>query len=128
MRDYGVAGTDSYGRGRRKLRGFVRMRWHIACNRVTRPPHMRNVRAAVRALTNTPGFSLVAILTLAIGIAANAALFSVYDRLVLNPITLPEPSSLVAIWSNNPQLAFNAPALSWPRYVEMERTTRSFST
>ena len=77
---------------------------------------------------NTPGFSLVAILTLAVGIASNAALFSVYDRLVLNPVTLPEPSSLVAIWTNNTQANFNAPALSWPRYAELERTTKSFSS
>src|SRR5262249_60440397 len=92
------------------------------------PLPMTNLRAAVRALSNSPGFSSVAILTLAVGIAANAALFSVYDRLVLSPVTMPEPTSLVAIWSNNPQLAFNAPALSWPRYVEIERNARSFSS
>ena len=54
-------------------------------------------------------------LTIAVGIAANTALFSVYDRLVLNPVTIPDPSSLVAIWTNNPQLNLNAPAISWPR-------------
>ncbi|HUL71735.1 MAG TPA: ABC transporter permease [Vicinamibacterales bacterium] len=89
---------------------------------------MTTLRAAVRALANTPGFSSVAILTLAVGIASNAALFSVYDRLVLNPVTAPDPSTLVAIWSNNPQSNFNAPALSWPRYVELGRTARSFSS
>jgi len=89
---------------------------------------MTTLKAGVRSLVNTPGFSLVAILTLAVGIASNAALFSVYDRLVLNPVTLPEPSSLVAIWTNNTQANFNAPALSWPRYAELERTTKSFSS
>src|SRR6476659_3472795 len=89
---------------------------------------MTNIRAALRALVNTPGFSFVAILTLAVGIAANAALFSVYDRLVLNPVTMPEPSSLVAIWSNNQQITFNAPAVSWPRYAELERNSKSFSS
>ena len=89
---------------------------------------MTTFKAGVRSLVNTPGFSFVAVLTLAVGIASNAALFSVYDRLVLNPVTLPQPSSLVAIWTNNPQANFNAPALSWPRYAELERTTRSFSS
>jgi hypothetical protein len=42
------------------------------------------------------------------GIGANATLFSVYDRFVLNPVTIPRPSSLVAIWTHNPQLNFNA--------------------
>ncbi len=89
---------------------------------------MTTLKAGVRSLVNTPGFSFVAILTLAVGIASNAALFSVYDRLVLNPVTLPQPSSLVAIWTNNTQANFNAPALSWPRYAELERTTHSFSS
>ena len=39
---------------------------------------------------------------MAVAIGANTAIFSVYDRLVLNPVTIPDPSSLVAIWFNNP--------------------------
>jgi predicted permease len=89
---------------------------------------MINLRAGIRSLVNTPAFSLVAVLTLAVGIGANAALFSVYDRLVLNPISLPQPSSLIAVWSNNPQLNFNAPAVSWPRYAELARSTTSFAS
>jgi predicted permease len=89
---------------------------------------MANLRAALRSLRKTPGFSLVAILTLGVGIAANAALFSVYDRLVLRPVSLPDPGSLVALWSNNPQLNFNARALAWPRYVEIARDTKAFAS
>src|SRR5262249_20260047 len=125
-RDRVVAGTTIGGPLIQKVAAFRAWLWHNACT--THPFYMRNVRAAIRALTNTPGFSLVAILTLAIGIAATATLFSVYDRLVLNPVTMPEPSSLIAIWSNNPQLAFNAPAVAWPRYVEIERNAKSFSS
>jgi len=84
--------------------------------------------AAVRSLWKTPGFSLVAVLTIAIGIGANTALFSVYDRLVLHPVTIPDPSSLVAIWTNNPQLNFNAPAVAWPRYEEIRATATTFSS
>ena len=82
---------------------------------------MTALKAAVRALLNTPGFTIAAILTLAVGIASNAALFSVYDRLVLHPVSMPQPSTLVALWTNNPQANFNAPALSWPRYDELQR-------
>ena len=49
-------------------------------------------------MQKSPAFTCVAIVTIAVGIGANTALFSVYDRLVLNPVTLPQPSSLVAIW------------------------------
>src|SRR3954471_18978787 len=88
---------------------------------------MSDFRIALRALVKTPGFTLVAILTIAVGIAANTALFSVFDRLVMNPVTLPQPASLVAIWISNPQLNFNAPAISWPRYEELRTHSRSFS-
>ncbi len=89
---------------------------------------MADFKSALRALWKSPGFSIVAILTIAVGIGANTALFSVYDRLVLNPVTIPQPRSLVAIWTNNPQLGFNAPAVSWPRYQEIRAHARSFDS
>src|SRR5258705_74040 len=89
---------------------------------------MSDFRQAVRALGKSPAFSIVAVLTIAVGIAANTALFSVYDRLVLNPVTIPNPSSLVAVWTNNPQINLNAPAISWPRYQELREQARSFAS
>src|SRR5258708_6073827 len=89
---------------------------------------MSDFRQAVRALGKSPAFSIVAVLTIAVGIAANTALFSVYDRLVLNPVTIPNPSSLVAIWTNNPQINLNAPAISWPRYEELREQAQSFAS
>ena len=89
---------------------------------------MSDFKSAVRALLKTPGFTTVAILTIAVGIAANTALFSVFDRLILNPVALPQPSSLIAVWTNNPALNFNAPAVSWPRYEEIRRHAKSFSS
>jgi len=89
---------------------------------------MSDFRQAVRALGKSPAFTIVAVLTIAVGIAANTALFSVYDRLVLNPVTIPHPASLVAIWTNNPQINLNAPAISWPRYEEIREQARSFSS
>ena len=88
---------------------------------------MPDFKIALRSLLKTPGFTLVAILTIATGIGANTALFSVYDRLVLNPTTLPSPSSLVAIWAVNNAAGFVAPAVSWPRYEEIRRHAKSFS-
>src|SRR4051794_2982317 len=89
---------------------------------------MSDLRAAVRALQKSPGFTLIAVVTIAIGIGANTTLFSVYDRLVLNPVTVPDPSSLVAIWTNNAALNFNAPALSWSRYEDLRDHAHSFSS
>ena len=89
---------------------------------------MSDLIHAIRALRKSPGFSIVAILTIAVGIAANTSLFSVYDRLVLSPVTLPDASSLVAIWTSNAQLNLNAPAISWPKYEEIRDGARSFSS
>ena len=89
---------------------------------------MTNLKAGIRALLNTPGFSAAAILTLAVGIGANAALFSVYDRLVLHQVVVPNPTSLVAIWSNNPQAGLNGPSVSWPKFTALERGARSFTS
>src|SRR4029078_4136401 len=71
---------------------------------------------------------LVGILTTAVGIGANTALFSGYDRLGLNPVTVPRAPSLASLWITNPQLNFNAPAMSWPRYAELRAHSTSFET
>jgi predicted permease len=89
---------------------------------------MANIKAAVRALGKSPGFSLIAIATMAIGIGANTALFSVYDRLILDPVTIPQPSTLTALWAINPTLNFNVPALSWQRYEEIRAHAQSFAS
>jgi predicted permease len=86
------------------------------------------MRYALRSLLKSPGFTLVAVLTIAVGIGANTALFSIFSRLVLNPVTLPQPSSLVAIWTVNQSLNFNAPAVSWPRFELLRDRATSFSS
>src|SRR4051812_33934908 len=89
---------------------------------------MSDFRTALRSLWKSPAFSAVAIATIAVGIGANAALFSVYDRLVLNPVTIPDPASLIAIQVSNPQLNLQIPAISWPRYEEIRDQAKSFSS
>src|SRR5690242_596252 len=65
---------------------------------------------------------------MALGIAANTAMFSVYDQLVLNPVTIPDPASLVAIWFNNPERNVTAANMSVPRYDEMRGRIDAFSS
>jgi hypothetical protein len=91
-------------------------------------PLMSDVTQAIRALRKSPGFSIVAVLTIAVGIGANTVLFSVYDRLVLSPVTIPDASTLVALWTDNPERNLNAPAISWPRYEEVRDGARSFGS
>jgi hypothetical protein len=88
---------------------------------------MSDFRTAFRTLRGHPAFSAVVILTMAVGVAANTAIFSVYGRLVLHPVTIPDPSSLVAIWFNNPQRNVQTPSSSVPRYEELRAEVHAFS-
>lgn len=84
---------------------------------------IQDLHYAVRGLVKNPGFSLVAILTLALGIGANTAIFSVVDGILLRPLPFPESDRLVALCETNPAVAdfcIGSPANveDWDRQAE----------
>ena len=60
---------------------------------------MTDVRYAFRMLLKSPGFSFIAIITLALGIGANSAIFSVIDTVLLRPLPFQKPNELAMLWS-----------------------------
>lgn len=77
----------------------------------------------MRYLLRTPIFAAAAVLTLAIGIGATVAMFSVYWRVILNPVTVADPSTLVSIARLTDQASFVPSVLSWPRVEAIRRGT-----
>ena len=81
-----------------------------------------DLRFAVRMLRKNPGFTAVALLTLAMGIGANALVFGVLNALILRPLHLPQEESLYAI-QHGPK---NIPAESYPDYLDLRDRNHSF--
>src|SRR5919107_3175891 len=69
---------------------------------------MRNLRLAARTLLKTPFVTAIAVLSLALGIGANAAIFSLFDQLLLRPLPVREPSRLVNLSAPGPMQGSNS--------------------
>jgi predicted permease len=89
---------------------------------------LADVRYALRSLARAPGFAAVAILTLALGIGANSAIFSVLNGVVLRPLPYESPEELVRVASRFPTLGFDKFWISPPEYMELRERTRSFAS
>ena len=87
---------------------------------------LRDIRYGVRNLTRTPGFTAVAVLTLALGIGANTAIFSVVENVLLRPLPYPHPGNLVEIWNTYPPQVPRA-GLSPGDYADWHQQATSFS-
>jgi putative ABC transport system permease protein len=87
----------------------------------------QDLRFGVRMLVKNPGFTLAAVLSLAIGIGANSALFSVVNGVVLRPLPYSEPEGLVRIWGQKPRAGMDQMPLSAGSVNEWREHAQSFA-
>ena len=87
---------------------------------------LQDIRYGIRTLGKNPGFTAVAVLTLALGIGANTAIFSVVENVLLRPLPYPQPGNLVQIWNTYPPQAPRA-GLSPGDYADWRQQNASFS-
>ncbi len=87
----------------------------------------RDARHGVRMLSRTPVFTVVALLTLALGIGANTAIFSIVNGVILRPLNYPKPEQLMYLTTEFPALGLTGNALSVQEYLEFREINQSFA-
>jgi predicted permease len=87
---------------------------------------IEDVRYGLRMLRKNPGFAVVAILTLGLGIGANTAVFSVVNGVLLNSLPFHDPDKLITLFESKPN--FSEGSISYPNFLDWQRDNRSFSS
>ena len=86
----------------------------------------QDLRYGVRILRKNPAFTVVAVLTLALGIGANTAIFTVINTVLLRPLPYEDPDRLVTLWESNPQRKLDHARVTPPNLTEWREQSQSF--
>jgi len=87
---------------------------------------LQDLRYGLRMLAKSPGFTAIAILTLALGIGANTALFSVVNGVLLTPLAYPHSGQLVAVYGRTP--GYEHAPINYMNFLDWQRATKTFSS
>jgi putative ABC transport system permease protein len=89
---------------------------------------VQDARYAIRSLARVPGFTAVGVLTLALGIGANTAIFSVLNGVLLQPLPYPKPDQLIYVTSQFPKLGFDQFPVDAAEFLEFRERAQSFQS
>src|SRR5215831_3871745 len=87
----------------------------------------RHIRQALRSLSQSPWFTSVALVTLALGIGVNSALFSVVKAVLVEDLPYGKPNQLVRVWVTNPKQGFDHDVTSYPRFEDWKARSRTIA-
>jgi predicted permease len=88
---------------------------------------MQDLRFGFRMLLKNPGFTLIALLTLALGIGANTAIFSVVNAVILRPLPYQDPDQVVMMWTADPKRDIHEAGTSYPTFRDWRTQSRLFA-
>jgi predicted permease len=88
---------------------------------------VQDVRYTIRSLAKSPGFTGVVVATLALGIGANTAIFTIVHGVLLRPLDYPKPDQLMYLTAESPAIGGTRNAISAPEYMEFRQMNRSFA-
>ncbi|MEM7582713.1 MAG: ABC transporter permease [Acidobacteriota bacterium] len=88
---------------------------------------MNEVKYAIRRLIKNPGFTFLAVLTLALGIGLNSAVFSVVNAVLFRPLPVADPEELVNVYTAEREALLSHAPMAFPDYLDLQQQNRSFS-
>src|SRR5437660_12527310 len=88
---------------------------------------LSEIKVALRGLAKSPGFTAIAIATLALAIGANTAVLSLVNALLIRPLPLKAPNNLVLLWERFPTQGLDRIPVSAPEFVDYEKQAKSFA-
>ncbi|MGA8159286.1 MAG: ABC transporter permease [Acidobacteriaceae bacterium] len=125
----GLSPEDAHRETRREMGGIDQVRQGVRDIRsgATLERFAQDLRYGLRALTKNPAFALVAVATLALGVGANTAIFSVVDAVLLRPLPYADSGRLVSMAEDQPKAAITGAGMSWPAFTALHDPKSPFS-
>jgi len=116
----GMAPQEAKRTARLRLGGLTQLReMHRELRGLPRvETFFQDIRYALRMLRKNPGFAIAAVMTLALGIGGNTAIFTVINAVLLRPLHFQNPERLVTLWESNPQQEMDRATVSPPNFVD----------
>lgn len=125
----GMSPEEAYRDTRREMGGIDQVRQRVRDIRTGAwlERLAQDIRYGLRGLARNPIFTAVVVTTMALGIGANAALFSIVNAVLLRPLPYAQPDQLVSLSEDNPKATITGAGVSWAAFTALREHNRSFS-